>query len=126
MSFLVCSSHFCFSLKAVGFDIAETLISQGNSYAKELKLPCEFVECNILDIGRKFASSFAIILFTIGAITWFEDLEARFRVVSRCLRPDGSMILHDFHPVMNMLPLPGKELYRYDILSVLLLSRKRK
>lgn len=111
------SKHY--GLKAVGFDIAENLISQGNSHAKELTLPCEFAACNILDIGREYDGAFDIILFTIGAITWFEDLEALFRVVSRCLKPGGIMILHDFHPVMNMLPLPGEELYRDDISMLL-------
>lgn len=104
-----------YGLRGTGFDIAENLISQGRQHAEELNLSCEFVAGNILDIGEEYDNSFDIVLFTIGAITWFESLEALFKVVSRCLKPQGKLILHDFHPLMNMLPLPGEALYSADV-----------
>lgn len=108
-----------YGANGTGFDIAENLILQGSQHARELNLPCVFVVESILDIGTEYDNSFDVILFTIGAITWFEDLKSLFKVVSRCLKPGGVMILHDFHPVMNMLPLPDEESYRDDIPVVL-------
>lgn len=97
-----------------GFDIAENLIMQANQHAKELNLACEFFSENILDLNNKFNDSFDFIFFTVGAITWFKDLESLFKVVSRCLKANGMMILSDFHPVMNLLPLPGEKEYDMD------------
>lgn len=108
-----------YGLNGTGFDIAENLILQGTRHAEKLNIPCKFIAGNILDISEDYNDSFDIILFTIGAITWFEDLESLFKVVWRCLRPNGIMILHDFHPVMNMLPLPDEDSYRDDIPVVL-------
>lgn len=121
-------AHFCcnngrellsiakyYGAEGTGFDIAENLVLQGNQTSEKLGLPCEFVAANILDIGEAYHGSFDLVLFTIGAITWFKDLEELFHVVSRCLKPKGVMILHEIHPVMNILPLPDEDGYRSDI-----------
>lgn len=121
-------AHFCcnngrellsiakyYGTEGTGFDIAENLVLQGNQTSEKLGLPCEFVAANILDIGEAYHGSFDLVLFTIGAITWFKDLEELFHVVSRCLKPKGVMILHEIHPVMNILPLPDEDGYRSDI-----------
>lgn len=108
-----------YGINGTGFDIAENMILQGTQHARELNLPCEFVSDNILDIGSEYDNSFDVVLFTIGAITWFEDLEALFNVVSRCLKLNGVMIIHDYHPVMNMLPFPYEESYKADIPVIL-------
>lgn len=108
-----------YGTKGIGFDIAENLIAQGTKHAQVLQLPCRFVAANILDLKEEYTNSFDVILFTIGAITWFKDLNELFAVVSRCLKTGGVMLLHDFHPVMNMLPLPGEDTYCEDCNIVL-------
>ncbi len=93
----------------VGFDIAENIIGQAIDTANKAGIRnCRFVSCNILDIPEQYHACFDFVLFTIGAITWFDDLNAPFQKTSRCLKPGGILFLHDFHPVMNMLPLPGE------------------
>ncbi|MEL4859659.1 class I SAM-dependent methyltransferase [Pseudoflavonifractor phocaeensis] len=95
--------------EGVGFDIAENIIAQAVDTAEKAGVRnCRFVACNILDIPPEYHGRFDLIFFTIGAITWFEDLNPLFRVVSDCLKPGGVLLIHDFHPVMNMLPLPGE------------------
>ena len=95
--------------KGVGFDIAENMIEHGRKVARQAKIPCEFAACNIMEIGAEYDGAFDLIFFTIGAITWFQDLEALFQVAARCLKPGGTLLIHDFHPFINMLPLPGEE-----------------
>lgn len=95
--------------KGIGFDIAQNIIKQADNTAQKAGIHnCRFVACNILDIDEKYRSHFDFILFTIGAITWFEDLKPLFKKVSDCLKPGGTVFIHDFHPVMNMLPMPGE------------------
>lgn len=92
-----------------GFDIAENIIAQAADTAEKAGIRnCKFISCNILDIPEQYDNSFDFVLFTIGAITWFDDLMVLFNKVSRCLKPGGMLFLHDFHPFMNMLPMPGE------------------
>lgn len=92
-----------------GFDIAENMIQSAKEVTREAGLPCTFVARNILEIGGEYAGAFDLVFFTIGAITWFQDPGTLFRVVFQCLKPGGLLLINDFHPFVNMLPLPGEE-----------------
>lgn len=93
----------------VGFDIADNIIGQAIATAKRAGITqCDFVACNILDIPPKYDNFFDFILFTAGALTWFQDINALLKKVSHCLKPGGTLLIHDFHPLMNMLPMPGE------------------
>ncbi|HPF87302.1 MAG TPA: class I SAM-dependent methyltransferase [Candidatus Limiplasma sp.] len=92
----------------VGFDIAENMIKSAREAAQKAGLPCRFEACNILTIGSKYTAAFDLVFFTIGAITWFQDLQALFAVAARCLKAGGTLLINDFHPFVNMLPLPGE------------------
>ena len=95
--------------RGVGFDIADNIIAQAEDTAKKAGITnCSFSSCNVLDLPEEYCNSFDFVLFTIGAITWFEDLKPLFQKVSDCLKQGGLMMIHDFHPVMNMLPMPGE------------------
>lgn len=101
-----------------GFDIAENIIRQAEDTARMAGIGnCRFVPCSILDIDEQYHNCFDFILFTIGAITWFEDLKPLFQKVSACLKPGGALLIHDFHPVMNMLPMPGEPDFDGDNLN---------
>lgn len=95
----------------VGFDIADNMVQTARAAAKAAALPCRFVACSILDIGVAYNGAFDLVFFTIGAITWFQDLRALFAVAARCLKPGGMLLINDFHPFVNMLPLPYEEAF---------------
>lgn len=100
--------------KGVGFDIAENMIAKACETAETAEIPCAFHACNILELGAEYGGAFDLVFFTVGAITWFRDLEALFAVAARCLKPGGALLIHDFHPFVNMLPLPGEEPFDPD------------
>lgn len=107
----------------VGFDIAENILAQARHTAREAGIEnCEFVCTDILALDSRYDGAFDFAFFTIGAITWFEDLSPLFQKVSDCLRPGGTLLLHDFHPFMNMLALPGEEAFGEDRLDRLAYS----
>lgn len=96
----------------IGFDIAENIITQAVSTAERAGIQnASFVCCDILDIPKEYHATFDLIFFTIGAITWFRDLDTLFRKVSDCLREGGILLIHDFHPFMNMLAMPGEGVF---------------
>ena len=100
----------CGAAAGVGFDIAENIIAQAKETAAKADIKnCEFVACGILDMPQNYYNRFDFIFFTIGAITWFEDLNLLFNKASKCLKPGGLLLINDFHPMMNMLMLPGDD-----------------
>ena len=110
-----------------GFDIAENIINQAVDTAKKAGIDnCRFTACNILDIPEQYHSSFDFVMFTIGAITWFEDLNELFQKVSLCLKPGGILFINDFHPIMNMLPMPGEPVFDENHLNRIAYSYFRK
>ncbi|MCL2558151.1 MAG: class I SAM-dependent methyltransferase [Treponema sp.] len=92
---------------AVGFDIAEGAVAQARETAEKAGITnCDFVACNILDIPESYHGRFDFIFFTIGALIWFDDLAPLFEKTSKCLRPNGLLLINDTHPMLNMLPMP--------------------
>ena len=93
-----------------GFDIAENILAQAKQTAEKAEIKnCEFVNCNILEIPESYHNSFDFILFTIGAIVWFQDLTELFGVAGKCLKSGGKLLINDGHPFSFMLPHPGEE-----------------
>ncbi len=97
--------------RGMGFDIAENMVQCARETAAAAGIPCEFQACDVLTVGETYAGAFDFLFFTIGAITWFQDLRALFSVAARCLKPGGTFLINDFHPLVNMLPLPGEEAF---------------
>ncbi|MCL2375842.1 MAG: class I SAM-dependent methyltransferase [Defluviitaleaceae bacterium] len=112
---------------AVGFDIAENIIAQAKDTATKADIQnCEFVACNILDIPDKYHGQFDILLLTVGAICWFEDLNPFFNMASKCLKDNGILIINEIHPFENMLPVPGEEAFDASNLNKFAYSYFRK
>ena len=97
--------------QGVGFDIAENMVSWANETAQKTKTNCFFVATNILDIDEKYYNTFDFIFITIGALTWFKDLNLLFDKISHCLKVGGILIINEVHPVTNMLGIAGEENY---------------
>ncbi|MCL2557967.1 MAG: class I SAM-dependent methyltransferase [Treponema sp.] len=96
----------------VGFDIAENIIAQARETAGKAGITnCEFVACNILDIPESYYGRFDLILFTVGSISWFEDLALLFAKTASCLKAGGVVLINHFHPMMAMLPKPWDSTY---------------
>ncbi len=97
------------ALKGVGFDIAENQVAFANEKAKELNLPCEFEAVNIYDIDDRYREQFDVVIITIGALCWFEDLNRYFESVTKCMKPGGVIVINEQHPYTNMLATEGDE-----------------
>ncbi len=91
-----------------GFDIAENQIDFANKKAGDSGINCKFIQVNILDIGEEYFKRFDLIIITVGAISWFKNLDVFFSVVSRCLTRNGILIINEMHPVTNMFGATGE------------------
>ncbi len=88
--------------KGIGFDIAENRIAFANEKAKELNLPCSFEAVNIYDIDERFKERFDIVIISVGALCWFDDLNRFFGIVSKCMKPGAVIMLNMHHSCTNM------------------------
>ena len=98
----------------VGFDIAENQIAFANDKAKELELPCSFEAVNIFDIDDGYKEKFDVVIITIGALCWFDDLKRFFAVISKCMKPGAVIVINEQHPCTNMLATAGDEVFDPD------------
>lgn len=93
-----------------GFDIAENILAQAVETAEKAGITnCEFISTNILEIPDSYHNKFDFILFTIGALCWFQDLTALFKAAGECLKPGGKLLINDTHSFAFMLPFPGED-----------------
>ena len=95
--------------RGIGFDIAENQVAFANEKAKELGLPCGFVAANVYDIGEQYREQFDLVLITIGALCWFDDLDRFFAVIAKCMKPGAAILINEQHPCTNMLAQEGDE-----------------
>ena len=96
--------------QGIGFDIAENQVAFANSKAEELGLPCHFVAANIYDIDDSYKEMFDVVIITIGALCWFDDLDRYFEIISKCMKPGAVIVINEQHPCTNMLANAGEEL----------------
>ncbi len=97
--------------EGIGFDLAENQVEFANRIARELHMNCTFVATDILQIPESYDDKFDFLLITIGALCWFQDLRPFFEKAAGCLKQGGIVLIHEQHPVTNMLALPGEENY---------------
>ena len=97
--------------KGVGFDIAENQVAFANEKAKELELPCVFEAVNIYDIDDRYREQLDVVLITIGALCWFDDLNRFFGVIAKCMKPGAVLVINEQHPCTNMLATDGEEVF---------------
>jgi ubiquinone/menaquinone biosynthesis C-methylase UbiE len=96
--------------RAVGFDITRNMTDAANRMANDLGLEASFVQTDILEL-EGYGHAFDVLLVTVGALTWFKDLDAFFAVASRVVKPGGTVLIEEVHPLSNMLAIEGEEGY---------------
>lgn len=88
--------------RCVGFDQSEPFLEQGRELAAIAGQEIELVAGDIYAIDKSWDRSFDVVIITIGVFGWMPDLAAFFSIVARLLKPDGHLVVHEEHPVMNM------------------------
>jgi SAM-dependent methyltransferase len=111
--------------EAVGFDIAENMVAYANALAERLGKNARFHAVDVLALTDEVEGTFDVVLVTVGALTWFEDLGGFFHTAKRLLKAGGTLLIEDMHPFVNMLATrdeapfdaqqPNKPVYDYFV-----------
>lgn len=100
--------------RGTGFDITENFSAEGRRLAREAGLDADFVATDIYDIDDGYEEHFDLLLITIGALCWFEDLNRFFAKVALVLKDGGTLLINEQHPYVNMLATPTEEGFDAD------------
>lgn len=95
--------------RLLGIDGAEGFVAQGRELAAASGIEAEFVATNIYDLPKTYQGQFDIAFITIGVLSWMPDLPRFFEIVAGLLKPGGVLLIHEQHPVIEMMEPGGKD-----------------
>ncbi len=87
---------------ATGIDLSDRAVATARDLAARLGLSARFIECDVYDLPQHLDETFDVIFTSYGVLGWLPDLERWATVVAHFLRPGGSFVLAEFHPVVWM------------------------
>lgn len=100
--------------KVTGVDLSDKSIAIAKQLAEENHVEAEFICCDLYDLPNHLDEKFDLVFTSYGTIGWLPDLDRWAKVVSHFLKPNGSFIFVEFHPVVWMFDDDFKEIaYRY-------------
>lgn len=85
-----------------GVDLSDQSIAVAQELANELKVNARFICCNIYDLPQHLNEQFDYIFTSYGVLGWLPDLNAWAKLIHQFLKPNGKLVLAEFHPVVWM------------------------
>lgn len=99
-----------------GVDLSNIAINNARKLAVDANAEgaVEFICCDIYNLPSHLKGKFDTVFTSYGTIGWLPDLDKWARVISGFLKPGGSFIFVEFHPVVWMFDQDfSKIAYRY-------------
>ncbi|SDG03136.1 class I SAM-dependent methyltransferase [Epilithonimonas hungarica] len=98
----------------VGVDLSNVAIEQAQKFAEQLNAPVQFICCDVYNLPDHFDRQFDIVFTSYGTIGWLPDLDRWAKIISKFLKPGGTFVFVEFHPVIWMFDSAFKKIeYRY-------------
>ncbi len=100
--------------RVTGVDFSDQAISKAKELASQTQSDTKFICSDIYSLPTVLNQTFDIIYTTYGTIGWLPDLNQWAQVISTFLKPNGKLIMVDFHPVVWMFDNDFTKIeYRY-------------
>jgi 2-polyprenyl-3-methyl-5-hydroxy-6-metoxy-1,4-benzoquinol methylase len=90
----------------IGTDISDIAIERAREKAALADIQAEFRRADMYDLPADL-TDLDLIYFSWGAICWAPDLDLLARTLTARLRPGGSILLADHHPIWEVLAVRG-------------------
>ncbi|MFB6723436.1 class I SAM-dependent methyltransferase [Kribbella sp. NPDC056345] len=91
-----------------GIDISEVAIDLARAKSTESRIPVDFRRADMFDLPADL-TDLDLIYLSWGAICWVPDLTTWATVIADRLRPGGSLLLADHHPIWEVLAVTGPD-----------------
>jgi len=85
-----------------GVDLSDAAIAKGKELNTELGLKADFICCDIYDLKNHLDKKFDLVFTSYGTIGWLPDLDKWADIVVHFLKPGGTFIFVEFHPIVWM------------------------
>jgi SAM-dependent methyltransferase len=82
-----------------GVDFSEPAIAAARSLSAELGLQARFLCSDVYELTRVLHEQFDVVFTSYGVLCWLPDIPEWARVVARFLRPGGTFVIVDGHPM---------------------------
>jgi SAM-dependent methyltransferase len=89
--------------RVTGVDFSEPAVALARTLAAELDLEARFIQSNVYELTRVLHEQFDVVFSTYGVLAWLPDVAGWARVVARFLRPGGTFIFVDGHPLPSCM-----------------------
>jgi SAM-dependent methyltransferase len=97
-----------------GVDLSDVAIQKARELEDELKLGATFINCDLYSLKDHLRGTFDIIFTSYGTVGWLPDLNRWADIVQHFLKPGGSFVMVEFHPLVWMFDETFKEVvYSY-------------
>jgi len=96
--------------KATGIDFSDTAIELAREIARKVGVDAEFICSNVYDLPKVLDKQYDIVFTSIGVLCWLQDINEWGRIVTRYLKPYGTFLLVESHPIMWIFDDESNEL----------------
>ena len=96
--------------QATGVDFSDTAIELARELAKKAGTDTSFVCSNVYDLKDNLDGQFDIVFTSIGVLCWLQDMEEWARIITHFLKPGGTFLLVESHPLMWVFDDEGESL----------------
>lgn len=88
--------------EVTGVDFSDAAIKKATELAEIVQQKARFICADIYNLPAHLNEHFDIVFTSYGTIGWLPDLEKWAKIVSHFLKPGGSFVFAEFHPVVWM------------------------
>ncbi len=88
--------------KVTGVDLSDEAIKKARELNDELGLDATFICCDLFDLPNHLEEKFDCVFTSYGVLGWLPNLDKWGKIISHYLKPQGKVILVEFHPVVWM------------------------
>ncbi len=88
--------------RVAGVDISDRAIERANELTEKLGAEARFLRSDIYDLPGVLNEAFDLVFTSYGTIGWLPDMDGWAEVIAHFLKPGGTFVIVDFHPVLWM------------------------
>ncbi|WP_419870665.1 class I SAM-dependent methyltransferase [Chryseobacterium sp. CT-SW4] len=100
--------------KVTGIDLSDKAIDTAKELARKCGTDTQFICSDLYNLHNMLDQQFDIVFTSYGVIGWLPDLKKWAHIISHFLKPEGTFVMAEFHPVVWMFDDDFKEItYNY-------------
>ncbi|MEM6360865.1 MAG: class I SAM-dependent methyltransferase [Bacteroidota bacterium] len=114
---------------ATGVDISDVSIHTARKLNNQCNQSAKFICSNIYNLDDKIRQKFDLVYCSYGSVIWLPDLQLWAKMISSFLKPEGSIYIVDFHPILvslSYLESSSLEISYFNNPSIPLYRRSRR